>query len=43
MVIIFSLRDICQHMHVCVCESLSHAQLYVTPWTVAHQASLSIG
>ena len=43
MVIIFSLRDICQHMHVCVCESLSHAQLYVTPWTVAHQAPLFMG
>ena len=24
-------------------ESLSHVQLFVTPWTVAHQASLSMG
>ena len=23
-------------------QSLSHAQLFVTPWTIAHQASLSI-
>ena len=23
-------------------QSLSHVQLFVTPWTVAHQASLSI-
>ena len=29
-------------MHVCVCvQSLSCVQLFVTPWTVAHQASLS--
>ena len=27
----------------CVCESLSCAQLFVTPWTVAHQASLPMG
>ena len=33
-------------MHACtyVCaQSLSHVQLFVTPWTVAHQASLSMG
>ena len=24
------------------CQSLNHIQLFVTPWTVAHQASLSI-
>ena len=29
-------------MHVCVCV-LSHVQLFVTPWTVAHQAPLSVG
>ena len=28
---------------VCVCESLSCVRLFVTPWTVAHQVSLSIG
>ena len=27
-------------MHVCV---LSHVQLFATPWTVAHQAPLSMG
>ena len=26
----------------CVCV-LSHVQLFVTPWTVAHQAPLSLG
>ena len=24
-------------------QSLSHVQLFVTPWTIAHQASLSLG
>ena len=28
---------------VCACESLSHVRLFVTLWTVAHQASLSLG
>ena len=28
---------------VCVCWSLSCALLFVTPWTVAHQAPLSWG
>ena len=27
---------------VCVCVLLSHVQLFVTPWTVARQASLSM-
>ena len=27
----------------CCAQSLSRAQLFVTPWTVAHQAPLSIG
>ena len=27
----------------CVCQSLSRVQLFATPWTVAHQAPLSIG
>ena len=30
-------------LFVCVCYSLSHAQLFATPWTVAHQAPLSMG
>ena len=28
---------------VCVCQLLSHVQLFATPWTVAHQAPLSMG
>ena len=27
---------------VCVCESLNHVWLFVSPWTVARQASLSM-
>ena len=27
----------------CVCWSLSHVQLFATPWTVALQAPLSVG
>ena len=27
---------------VCVCESLSHVRLFVTPWTIACQAPLSM-
>ena len=27
---------------VCVCESISHVWLFATPWTVAHQAPLSM-
>ena len=27
---------------VVIVQSLNHARLFVTPWTVAHQASLSI-
>ena len=30
-------------VHACACtQSLSHVQLFVTPWTVAHQAPLSM-
>ena len=29
-------------MYVCVCWSLGYVQLFVTPWTVAHQAPLSM-
>ena len=28
---------------MCVCESLSRVQLFATPWTIAHQAPLSMG
>ena len=28
---------------MCVLSCLSHMQLFVTPWTVAHQAPLSMG
>ena len=28
---------------LCVCESLSHVQLFVTPWTVTRKAPLSMG
>ena len=27
----------------CVCYSISRVRLFVTPWTVAHQASLPMG
>ena len=38
---------VCVHVCVCVCahacaQLLSGAQLFVTPWTVAHQAILSV-
>ena len=33
---------VCVCACVRVCESLSRVQLYVTPWTVAHQAPLSM-
>ena len=29
--------------HICKHQCLSHVQLFVTPWTVAYQASLSMG
>ena len=28
-------------LYICCCQSLSHAQLFVSPWTTARQASLS--
>ena len=34
------------HVHVCVCvcvQLLSCVQLFVIPWTAAHQAPLSMG
>ena len=30
------------HLTWCVCELLSRVRLFKTPWTVAHQASLSM-
>ena len=30
-------------MHTCVLNHFSHVQLFVTPWTTAHQAPLSMG
>ena len=30
-------------MCACMLSRFSHVQLFVTPWTVAHQASLSMG
>ena len=32
---------ILQHMHACVLSCFSHVWLFVTQWTVAHQAPLS--
>ena len=34
---------VCVCVHVCVCQLLSHVRLFVTPWTGAHQAPLSVG
>ena len=34
----------CVCVSLCVCvQSLSHVQLFVTPWTAAHEAPLSMG
>ena len=33
----------CGHLKLCCAESLSRVRLFVTPWTVAHQAPLSMG
>ena len=30
-------------MHACVLSYFNHIQLFATPWTVAHQAPLSMG
>ena len=35
--------NVCVCVCVCVCEPLRHVQLFATPWTVAHQAPLSMG
>ena len=31
------------YLHECMLNCLSHVQLFVTPWTVARQAPLSMG
>ena len=31
------------HTHACVLHHFSRVQLFATPWTVAHQAPLSMG
>ena len=37
----FLLVTLCVCVYACVvCESLSHARLFATPWTAAHQAPL---
>ena len=41
-------NDICHLCIIFLCiyvhtQSLSHVQLFVTPWTIAHQAPLSMG
>ena len=33
----------CASVCVCVFGSFSHVQLFATPWTVVHQAPLSVG
>ena len=37
------LRLLRTHFEVEESESLSHVRLFETPWTVAHQAPLSVG
>ena len=34
---------VCVCMHICTLSHFSHVQLFVTLWTVAHQAPLSVG
>ena len=33
----------CNYLYVCVCQSLSRAQLFATPWTAHCQAPLQVG
>ena len=37
------MQDFTAALLMCVCQSLSHAWLFATPWTVTHQAPLSMG
>ena len=37
------LLDISSYIYVCVLSCFSHIRLFVTLWTVAHQAPLSMG
>ena len=39
---IFRYLHTCVCVCVCVCESLNRVRLYATPWTVVHQAPLSM-
>ena len=32
----------CHFVHICMVSHFSHVRLFATPWTVAHQAPLSI-
>ena len=34
-------REHCGYFFIAVVQSLSHVQLFLAPWTMAHQASLS--
>ena len=34
---------VCVCVHACVLSHFSHVQLFVTPWTIAPQAPLSMG
>ena len=43
MVVCFSPTLLSVRQPMCVCQSLIHVQLFATPWTVAHQAPLSMG
>ena len=39
-----TLRVLCEYrLCECLLSRFSHVQLFVTPWTVAHQAPLSVG
>ena len=40
---LFSYVCVCVCICVCVLSHFSHVRLFVTPWTVAHQAPLSMG
>ena len=33
----------CIFVYICDTQSLSHVRLFATPWTVSHQAPLSMG
>ena len=42
-VLVSAIQQCVNQLCVCVCaQSLSHVQLFAAPWTVTHQASLSM-